>query len=83
MYLCTLKREFSSVGSEHLPYKQRVTGSNPVTPTIKNKKAAPQGAAFLLIFDNQIFCELIKLSVFDAAESIAECFVESNDITDT
>ena len=25
--------EFSSVGSEHLPYKQRVTGSNPVTPT--------------------------------------------------
>ncbi len=27
------KREFSSAGSEHLPYKQRVTGSNPVTPT--------------------------------------------------
>src|SRR5690554_4624716 len=27
------KWEFSSVGSEHLPYKQRVTGSNPVTPT--------------------------------------------------
>ena len=26
-------REFSSVGSEHLPYKQGVTGSNPVTPT--------------------------------------------------
>jgi putative endonuclease len=25
--------EFSSAGSEHLPYKQRVTGSNPVTPT--------------------------------------------------
>ena len=29
------KREFSSAGSEHLPYKQRVTGSNPVTPTLK------------------------------------------------
>ena len=28
--------EFSSVGSEHLPYKQRVTGSNPVTPTGKS-----------------------------------------------
>jgi hypothetical protein len=27
------RREFSSAGSEHLPYKQRVTGSNPVTPT--------------------------------------------------
>jgi hypothetical protein len=27
------KRVVSSVGSEHLPYKQRVTGSNPVLPT--------------------------------------------------
>ena len=27
--------EHSSVGSEHLPYKQRVTGSNPVAPTLK------------------------------------------------
>ena len=26
-------REHSSAGSEHLPYKQRVTGSNPVAPT--------------------------------------------------
>jgi hypothetical protein len=42
VYICSPKtevegkfkeREFSSVGSEHLPYKQRVTGSNPVTPT--------------------------------------------------
>jgi putative endonuclease len=39
-YLCTrftkstaLFREFSSAGSEHLPYKQRVGGSNPSTPT--------------------------------------------------
>ena len=30
-------RELSSVGSEHLPYKQRVTGSNPVAPTKKIK----------------------------------------------
>ena len=29
------KREISSAGSEHLPYKQRVTGSNPVSPTIE------------------------------------------------
>ena len=27
------RRELSSAGSEHLPYKQRVTGSNPVAPT--------------------------------------------------
>jgi hypothetical protein len=26
-------RVLSSAGSEHLPYKQRVTGSNPVAPT--------------------------------------------------
>ncbi len=26
-------REHSSAGLEHLPYKQRVTGSNPVAPT--------------------------------------------------
>ena len=28
------KREFSSVGLEHLPYKQRVGGSTPSTPTV-------------------------------------------------
>ena len=28
-------RAFSSVGLEHLPYKQRVGGSNPSTPTRK------------------------------------------------
>ena len=27
------KREHSSAGSEHLPYKQRVRGSNPFAPT--------------------------------------------------
>ncbi len=30
------ERAFSSAGSEHLPYKQRVGGSNPSTPTNKN-----------------------------------------------
>ncbi|MBP1629941.1 MAG: hypothetical protein H6Q15_834 [Bacteroidetes bacterium] len=28
--------EHSSAGSEHLPYKQGVTGSNPVAPTSQN-----------------------------------------------
>ena len=35
-YLCTRlqkARAFSSAGLEHLPYKQRVGGSNPSTPT--------------------------------------------------
>ncbi len=31
--LSFIKRAFSSAGSEHLPYKQRVGGSNPSTPT--------------------------------------------------
>ena len=30
-------RAFSSAGSEHLPYKQRVGGSNPSTPTEKER----------------------------------------------
>ena len=33
----SFKREFSSAGSEHLPYKQRVGGSNPSTPTNLSK----------------------------------------------
>ena len=36
LYLCTRLqkvRAFSSAGLEHLPYKQRVGGSNPSTPT--------------------------------------------------
>ena len=32
-----ITRGLSSAGSEHLPYKQRVTGSNPVAPTLKIK----------------------------------------------
>ena len=35
-YICSpkkAKRELSSAGSEHLPYKQRVGGSNPSAPT--------------------------------------------------
>ena len=52
-YLCTAlqekvvfntKREFSSAGSEHLPYKQRVGGSNPSAPT---KKGLRISGAFL------------------------------------
>ena len=35
--LITKMRAFSSAGLEHLPYKQRVGGSNPSTPTNKLK----------------------------------------------
>lgn len=33
LYLHSHFWELSSAGSEHLPYKQRVIGSNPVAPT--------------------------------------------------
>ena len=42
------KREFSSVGSEHLPYKQRVGGSNPSTPTLKIRHLAAMLSAFFV-----------------------------------
>ena len=51
-YLCTRLRKqaraFSSVGSEHLPYKQRVGGSNPSTPT--NKIAISIEVAIFLFY---------------------------------
>ena len=45
-YLCTRlqkARAFSSAGLEHLPYKQRVGGSNPSTPTETDKRKAIKG----------------------------------------
>ena len=39
--------EFSSAGSEHLPYKQRVGGSNPSTPTQYRKGFQEIEALFL------------------------------------
>ncbi len=36
-------RAFSSAGSEHLPYKQRVGGSNPSTPTLKFRLLLKKG----------------------------------------
>ncbi len=39
--------ELSSAGLEHLPYKQRVTGSNPVAPTIENSDLMEIKSLFL------------------------------------
>ena len=38
-----LPREHSSAGSEHLPYKQRVRGSNPFAPTLKTTSHSMSG----------------------------------------
>jgi hypothetical protein len=39
LYICSLSgRALSSAGSEHLPYKEGVVGSNPTGPTISTKE---------------------------------------------
>ena len=44
-------REFSSAGSEHLPYKQRVGGSNPSTPTKPNEaKGVENSTPFCVLY---------------------------------
>ena len=55
-YLCTRKteREFSSAGSEHLPYKQRVGGSNPSTPTDQVSKK--------MLIIQHLFCFILHWS---------------------
>ncbi len=44
------KRELSSAGSEHLPYKQGVTGSNPVVPTKEKRVTLQKVTLFSISF---------------------------------
>ena len=44
----------SSAGSEHLPYKQGVTGSNPVGPT-SSRKPTPIGVGFSFPVEHQVY----------------------------
>jgi hypothetical protein len=55
-------RELSSAGSEHLPYKQRVTGSNPVVPTFI-KAANICGFFYFLITLSAILIFLLEVTV--------------------
>ena len=48
--------EFSSAGSEHLPYKQRVGGSNPSTPT-KQKQEDVERHLFLFYTPPQVYLQ--------------------------
>ncbi len=61
-YLVNLKKTFtfaslykaralSSAGSEHLPYKQGVNGSNPLAPTRKEKVSTLKLKPFLLEYE--------------------------------
>ncbi len=51
-------KELSSAGSEHLPYKQRVTGSNPVVPT--KEKRDRISISFFLTFFKPLACRREK-----------------------
>ncbi len=54
-----INRAFSSAGSEHLPYKQGVGGSNPSTPTIEIKHLSIQfGECFFFI--DMIYIALLR-----------------------
>ena len=53
-YLCSAfqKRALSSVGSERLPYKQRVGGSNPSAPTSTVRKVELYGLFFVSVISS-------------------------------
>ena len=58
LYICkpkrtTVARELSSVGSERLPYKQRVGGSTPSAPT--KKEVSNQADLFRYILPRLLF----------------------------
>ena len=60
-YLCSPKpflRELSSAGSERLPYKQRVGGSNPSAPTEETTYSNVSRFCFIRVA--AAFCDSIK-----------------------
>ena len=61
-------REHSSAGSEHLPYKQRVRGSNPFAPT--KHEAIDFSIAFFVV--------LITYSIEELQEIVADTEVVVN-----
>ena len=56
------KGAFSSAGLEHLPYKQRVGGSNPSTPTKKRLFRIISATAFFISISSRLerVCQMIK-----------------------
>ena len=50
----SITRALSSAGSERLPYKQRVGGSNPSAPTTRNPPAGISSPRYLLFFHSPL-----------------------------
>lgn len=72
-YLCTAFetrdfRAFSSAGSEHLPYKQRVGGSNPSTPTKTGFTSIDAKPVFLCM----VFSVKTDINQFSGMENLSD-----------
>ena len=64
------KREISSAGSEHLPYKQGVTGSNPVSPTLKIRRLHSIVSAFFYAVYTLVYTNLRFASILFESNSL-------------
>ncbi len=69
-------REHSSAGSEHLPYKQRVTGSNPVAPTVRkpHESGAFLFCSFVILYGRSIGTNPVAPAVRKPHESGASLY---------
>ena len=74
-----IEGELSSAGLEHLPYKQRVTGSNPVAPTIENSDLMEIKLLFLYSGRNYfgIMQQLSQLSYLLLAQTCSFDYVRN------
>ena len=70
----TTIRELSSVGSERLPYKQRVGGSTPSAPTKKDLFRIPEEVFFYVYVPPECYGKSWGKSKTDQASNLRSCF---------
>ena len=61
MYICTPLRAISSAGSEHLVYTEGVGGSNPSSPTIRDKEEIFCFVSFLFLSIYLFMCKVLQV----------------------
>ena len=74
-------RAFSSAGLEHLPYKQRVGGSNPSTPTGVFPVISSEVAGFFRLYTSCLKCNTLLTHYIilfsDHPTNIGDYFIDS------
>ena len=70
----TTIRELSSVGSERLPYKQRVGGSTPSAPTKIDLFRIPEEVFFYVYVPPECYGKSWGKSKTDQASNLRSCF---------